>query len=158
MTNTGTDSACPETVQNHLEISLPAGVLGRVLLRRAEAAPDHGHVVDAQVGADHAGPPAARDQLADHLEQLALVARDLAHHFGPRAVDLALRPVAPVHAGAAPHEVAERGPWVVLALERLAGDAAQLLVAAQGDRLDERLLRREVPVHGADPDPGARGH
>src|SRR3954452_18552449 len=126
MTNTGTDSACPETVQNHLEISLPAGVLGRVLLRRAEAAPDHGHVVDAQVGADHAVPLPARDQLADHLEQLPLVAGHLAHHLGTRAVDLALGSVAPVHARATPHEVAERGPRVVLLLERVCGDAAQL--------------------------------
>src|SRR3954469_15862703 len=158
MTKTGTGSVCPETVQYHLEIPLPARVLGRVLLCGAEAAPDHGHVVDAEVGANHAGALPARDQLANHPEQLALVACDLAHHIGPGAVYLALGPVAAVHARAAPHEVAERRPRVVPVLERVAGDATQLLVAAQRARLDERLLRGEVPVHRADPYPGARGH
>src|SRR4051794_9023257 len=110
MTKTGTRSACPEPVQDHLEISLPAGVVGRVLLGCAETAPDDGHVVDAEVGTDRPRPLPARDQLADHPEQLALVAGDLAHHLGARAVDLALGLVATVHAGTAPHEVAEGRP------------------------------------------------
>src|SRR3954465_8906482 len=113
MTKTGTRSACPETVQHHLEIALPA-VVGRVLLRGAEAAPDHRHVVDAEVRADRPGALPALDQLADHPEELALVARNLADHVGPAAVDLALRPVVAVQPGSAPHEVAERGPRVVL--------------------------------------------
>src|SRR4051812_4275247 len=105
MTKTGTRSACPEPVQHHLEIALPA-VVRRMLLRGAEAAPDHRHVVDAEVRADRARALPALDQLAHHLEQLALVTRDLAHDVRPAAVDLALRAIVAMHPRAAPHEVA----------------------------------------------------
>src|SRR3954454_20149471 len=49
---------------------------------------------------------------------------------------------------AAPHEVVERLPRVVL-LERFARDRADLLVAGRGHGLVKRLLLREVAVRRA---------
>src|SRR4051794_35896274 len=156
MTKTGTGSARAEAVEHDLEVALPAVPRG-VLLRGAEAAPDHRHVRRGKVGADHARLLAALDQLLDEAEQLALVTRHAPDQVGTHRVDLALGPVVAVEPGAAPHDPAERLPRVLDVLERLARDRADRLVAAERDRLDQRLLRREVAVDGAHAHPGPAG-
>src|SRR4051794_12298475 len=148
-------AADPQAVEQHLEVPSPVE-LG-VAHRGAEPADQRADVVDGHVVAQHPGLLRAGDETAADLVDLGI--RGLARAGGRTEADqrIAQRRVGGHDLGIAPHAGGERLPGVV-DLERLAqvlGRHADLL----GDeRLDQRVLGREVAGGGpAPPPPPARG-
>src|SRR5207302_4279169 len=90
----------------------------------------------------------ALHELADEREHVYPLGRT-AHRFGARGEDLRQSTILALDSRGVAHEGIERAPRVVVR-ERRARELREALEARRSERLDEVVLRREVPVDGAD--------